>query len=281
MRCIIPNWPVGLRRAVLLSLAIAGCAPVAGGGALLGSLVVLAATVILSVLPGRASAAPPVSEPATAPSAPPAGRLTPAAPPAPARGPEGGPPPIRTCSGSWHTSCVQGRLHKDCCPKGARCNYAYAPYVDCGYGECAPGKDPAACAPRQPVVVAGKTDAADCRAVGGTWERACVASKPVMACIAPVPTNYTGPPPNPPFSECGDRCSTTGLRAACWPTRAELGKTPCKGTWRKTCVGARIAERCLPRPPTNYRGVFYPSTQFTECGADRCLPGTGRKDECR
>ncbi len=194
-----------------------------------------------------------------------------------AKGPPAPPPP---CDGYRHYSCNNGRIASSCCPKGAKCNYAYAPYVDCGHKTCVSGKNPGKCPDRHPRTVPA-ADKAACSSKGGSWQKACIARKVTDACITPMHTNYMGPPLNPPYKTCGDdRCTTNKLRDDCYPTRKEITDKECRGTWRKACIRATVTERCFPDPPTNYSGVFYKSTQYTDCGSGVCAVGTD-KSHCR
>lgn len=181
----------------------------------------------------------------------------------------GAPLPKPPCEGTEHESCQGGRIQVDCCPQGARCNYAFAPFQACGDGACVQGQDPGLCPPRE-AATQPAADEADCKAKYGSWEPACIAGKVTPACILPVPTNYTGPPPNPPFRTCGDdHCTTSPYIEACTPPRAE-GES-CLTGWTKVCLMGRLTERCLPF--TGARSIA--STQIAECGGGRCAIGTG------
>ncbi|MFT5432565.1 MAG: hypothetical protein ACI9OJ_003264, partial [Myxococcota bacterium] len=229
-----------LVRVVIASALVAGCAPIVGLGGWSGMLLVVGASLALGLSGTRSG---PLANDATA--APPVVSAHPAAGPV-----QGPPPPPPVCTGSWHSQCTNGVISKSCCPKNAKCNYAYSPHVDCGYNRCVSGHDVGLCPAPEPQVLHGTENKEACQNKGGQWERACAQSIAKEVCIAPVPTNYMGPPRNPKFQVCSqNRCTTGPVRSACYPTRKELantGKTECNGQWRKTCVEGKIAERCLP-----------------------------------
>ena len=241
---------------LLLALLAAGCAPMVGAGS--GGLMVLLATVLTLAIGVPAAIAQPPKDTAN-------------------KRAEGPPPPPPQCSGTWHSQCVDGRVKRSCCPQGAKCNYRYAPHVDCGFGRCVTGHDVGMCPSPEPQTLPSVKNETTCQNKGGSWESACVQGINKKACIVPVPTNYMGPPRNPKFFGCSDsRCTTGPVRAACYPTREEAKqrRKDCKTGWKKTCVQGQIKERCLPNPPTNYNGNFFKSTEYVDCGENRCVLGT-------
>ncbi len=175
------------------------------------------------------------------------------------------PPP---CQGSTHTSCSApppaagqrvsvGRITEACCPPGARCNYAYVPYTECGYGTCVYGRDPGRCP-------APGTSTYEKCADGDPKEKVCLNQKVTLACLMPYPTNYSGPPRNPPFRTCGgDRCTTSQFLDDCFANRAQT-KT-CAGTWTKVCVAGAVSERCVPEG--------HEASRFVKCGDGSCAIG--------
>lgn len=211
------SWACFLRTGVpvLLALSLVGCAPLVGAAPWLWS--VIGALAVASMLWVSAAApAAAVQPPDTAPIA----SNTPAATL------EAGPPPMPPpCTGTWHRTCVSERIQRECCPAGARCNYRAESFLDCGYDACTPTWDEAECPTREPRTTPAATEA-DCR---GDWARACVSGKVTMACLMPVPTNYTGPPRNPAFVECGDdRCAIGDLPGSCYPKRGEIEDAACR-----------------------------------------------------
>ncbi len=247
----------------LLATVFVGCAPAVGGGWMLALAVVAAALLGMAPLDARADAPPATSTPGVDYRA--------ARPPGP-------PPPRPPCDGWEHKSCRGGNIAVSCCPKNARCNYAYAPFVECGNGSCVPGKDRGRCPEKVPMTQPGVSKE---KCDTYHWQKVCLNNKVTEACIMPVPTNYMGPPRNPPFKRCSDqRCTTTDFRAACYPTKAETSECGRSRSWRKVCLMGKVEERCLPRPPTNFSGTFYPATQFVECPDKTCVVGTDKND-CR
>lgn len=250
-------------RFALLALLLVGCAPLVGGGSwLLGLLVcTLASALMLLGAPLSAQAdRPPPSSSEVRPG-----------------GPEPGPPPPKpVCSGWEHQSCYAGNIQTSCCPKNAKCNYAYAPFVECGPGTCAPGFDVGMCPEPQPrLSPKPATDQANC---GGNWAKVCSQGKVTNACTLRTPTNYMGPPTNPRFTECGnDRCTTSQFQEVCYPAKGEIKDKDCKWSWQKSCYRGKVTTRCIPDPPTNYSGVFYQTLQYVDCGDNRCAVGTDKK----
>lgn len=230
--------------ALAVCLVVSGCAPVVGltsWAGMAGTLVVLG----LLLLPGRSRAElPPMS----------VERVTP---------PGGVVPP--KCTGRWHEQCVDGRVSRRCCPRGAKCNYRNAPFVSCGYDTCVPGHDIGLCPEIQPRLAAPPgAKKEDC--TKGTWEKACVNKVVRDACIQYYPTNYSGTPYNPKFTTCGEnRCTTRPTPAACEPVKVD--GAVCSTSWAKTCLDGKVTERCLPEGT-------YPSTLYTEC-EDKCVVGKG------
>lgn len=192
-----------------------------------------------------------------------------------------GPPvPRPPCNGSESHSCSAprpkdgqrvsvGAITSHCCPAGAHCNYAYVPYTECGNGACVYGRDPGRCPAPQPSVDPAKT----CSTQG--MEKVCLGHKVTEACVMPVPTNYTGPSPNPTYRTCGDgRCTTSSFMEDCYPTRKEA--KACDGTWTKVCLGGEVSERCLPKTPPE--GVRWTATEFSKCKDGSCVMGP--EDAC-
>ncbi len=194
-----------------------------------------------------------------------------------------GPPmPRPTCEGSESKTCSAtqpragerislGHIGYNCCPPGASCNYAYVPFTECGHETCVYGRDPGRCPTRQPAVDpnARKDGEKTCK-YGGMPEQVCLNRKVTDACLLPYPTNYSGPPRNPPFTTCGEgRCTTSNYIEDCYPTRAET-KT-CDGAWTPVCLGGTLTDRCLPKaPPT---GATFAATEFAKCKGGSCAIG--------
>ncbi|MBT9559557.1 MAG: hypothetical protein IV100_26240 [Myxococcales bacterium] len=193
-----------------------------------------------------------------------------------------GPPmPRPRCEGSESTSCSAtppkagervslGRIGYNCCPPTAKCNYAYVPFTECGHETCVYGRDPGRCPTRQPVVdpSASKDGGKSCSY--GEPEQVCLNRKVTSACLMPYPTNYSGPPRNPPFKTCGDdRCTTSTFIEDCYPTRAETKK--CDGAWTPVCLGGQLTDRCLPKAPP--AGTTFAATVFATCKDGSCAIG--------
>jgi hypothetical protein len=176
------------------------------------------------------------------------------------------------CDGTESWVCEGGRMVKHCCPKTAKCNYRNPPHIDCGDGTCVEGGDEGRCVPPQAARMAAKSEA-ECTKEYGRWEPACVAHKVTKACVAPVPTNYTGPPTNPPYRTCrDDRCTTSRFIEDCHPARA-AAKT-CADGWTKVCLEGKVTERCLPAvpdPKSEYRAASY-----VVCGDGSCAVGADK-----
>ncbi len=225
----------------LLALAVAGCAPLAGAGTWLIAVVALAWLAV----PSRTQAGPPLPRP--------------------------------KCSGSETKQCSNGRITYHCCPANAKCNYAYAPFVECGYESCVPGQDLGRCpVPRTRSVPAKNAD--DCNVNHhGRWEKACIDRKVTMACIPGVPTNFSGPAFNPPFKTCGpDQCTTSRYVEDCYPTKAEA--TSCPGGWTTVCLQGRLEERCVPAATSLTKTVTGKPvvSEFVRCGEQTCAMGTDK-----
>lgn len=198
------------------------------------------------------------------------------------------------CSGYEARSCVDGRILEQCCPQGAKCNFESGPFVDCGAGLCTE-RDRGHC----PDPVAQLAPPGSC---GDAWELACVAGVVEKACIPPVPTNFTGPPLNPPFKTCGEwpgltapapgmACTTNALAERCYPAKAgaklaggqkppprqipaeACGVVPWGGyagvtaQWTEVCLDGHVVERCLPTRKDRAR---FESTRFAKLDGGRC-----------
>lgn len=182
--------------------------------------------------------------------------------------PGGAPMPPPPCDGTRVESCVGGSVHVTCCPAGEKCP-AVAEFRHCGDGRCVDGKDVGMCAPREVHSVVAPNEA-ECVTSGAAWVKACVKGRVAMACLPPVPTNYTGPPQNPSFVTCGgDRCSVATHPELCFEERS-ADDSACLGTWTKACVKGRISERCVPV----FKGAGAASIRaFSDCGGGRCVIG--------
>ncbi|MFO0745026.1 MAG: hypothetical protein U1F43_05025 [Myxococcota bacterium] len=189
------------------------------------------------------------------------------------------------CNGSETESCDGHRINRSCCPAGAGCNFEHPPYLACGGGLCVLGHDPGRCeAPVASTMPA--RDEADCKAQYGSWEPACIEHHVVEACLPPVPTNFTGPALNPPFTTCGkDRCTTHALAVDCQPTYFELwlaawpALPTCDGKWAEVCLDGQVETRCmlwsgdlLEKPPAPPRWVT--------CPDNSCAVGSDAKRAC-
>lgn len=188
----------------------------------------------------------------------------------PASASAGPPPPNHGCNGSTTAYCSNGKLSYHCCPPGARCNYRYEPYVDCGSGACVTGRDEGRCVPPQPQVAATKGDCPT------GWADACVNHQVTKACIAPVPTNYTGPSPNPAFRLVpGGRCTTSRFLEDALAVKGTPEAGDCKdGTWRKVCLYGKLAERCVPKAMPSTETLA--ATTYVDCPGQGCAVGKDR-----
>lgn len=184
-------------------------------------------------------------------------------------------PPLGVERGTAHHSCDGARIQTSYCPPGAYCNYRYMPFVDCGAGNCVIGADAGLCpAPKATTLAA--TSKADCK---GSWEPVCLDRKVTDACV---PKTQGRRAPNPPFVSCGaGRCTTSRFVEDCYPTRKELGKTACDGTWEKVCLLGKLEERCVPKTapaPSTSSVTPVPgsehATTYVSCGKGRCAVGT-------
>jgi len=177
--------------------------------------------------------------------------------------------PPMPCTGYEVTTCNGKRLVKNCCPRGAKCNYRNPAHIKCGHGTCVQGNDPGMCPSPKPVVTPAKTKA-DCRT--GNWAKACIDRKVTEACIMSVPTNYMGPGMNPVFQTCGaDRCTTHKLLEDCFPTKKELGKTKCDGKWEKVCLAGKVEDRCVPKA---HLKTSLPAKTYMSCKDGSCAVGS-------
>lgn len=249
---------------ILLLLLVGGCAPVVGLSGLPAVLGVgLLAGLGLWFTAERADARP-RSELLKRPASPGAGAAS-----AGACGAIYEPP----CDGWEHESCgPNGHIERDCCPKGAKCTFRTAPHQSCGDGACVVGQDPGMCVPREPRVT-GATTEVEC---AGNWEKACVSGKVTMACIMPVPTNYSGPTRNPSFRVCGgDRCTTGRFIEACYPEKGAM--SVCLAPWTRVCLMGRVTERCIL--PSAQRTAA--STAFVECDAPGTCAIASDKSACK
>ena len=177
------------------------------------------------------------------------------------------------CDGTETVVCHGGVLVKQCCPKGKKCNFRNPPHIACGNGYCAEGKDVGRCPAPQAATTAAKSEA-ECKGEYGDWAEVCVARKVTKACLPSMPTNFTGPPLNPPFRTCGpkdERCTTSQFIEDCHPVRGEV--TECAGTWTKVCLGGKVAERCLP---WTVRANPYTATQYVKCPDGSCVIGNDK-----
>jgi hypothetical protein len=180
------------------------------------------------------------------------------------------------CDGYEETVCQGGVISTRCCPKGKRCNFRNPPHVSCGDGYCVEGHDVGRCPAPQAQTTPAKSEG-ECKATSGSWEPACVGGKVTSACIMPVPTNYTGPRPNPRFTTCRqDRCTTSRFVEACHPARGEIADKDCPG-FTKVCLGGKVAERCLPFV---FGKKTYQAARYVECGDGSCAVGED-KQACR
>jgi len=189
------------------------------------------------------------------------------------------------CDGYEERSCDAGFVRTHCCPAGAKCNFDFPRFLDCGHGTCVVGGDRGRCPSPLPHTTPG--DAA-CAPDG--WELACVDRRVTKACIPPVPTNFTGPGLNPPFRACGDgrarltatpadftradvgaRCTTHILYEDCFPSRGEVLPRSCLGAWQKVCLGGKLNQKCLPAeaPPD-----AFPAKTWVTCDDGSCAVGT-------
>lgn len=239
-----------MRWTYLVVLLLAGCSPMIGAGAGFFGVLLVVGVAFLSYT--RASAEPGAAESSAA---------------------TGAPMPRPTCDGWEHKSCQDGRIKYSCCPKGAKCNYRYAPFQECGYEQCVPGNDKGACPAREPVIDAGKTQA-ECDKTSGQWAKVCANNQVKMACLPPMVTNYMGPPYNPSFRECGDnRCTTSRFIEDCYPNKAAEAK--CLTGWTDVCIEGKLTQKCLPLTARKSEA----STGFVKC-PDGCAIGEG-PEACR
>lgn len=195
------------------------------------------------------------------------------------------------CSGYEAQSCVDGRISTQCCPQGAKCNFENRPFLHCGAGLCTE-RDRGHCPDPHPSV----GPPGSC---GDDWELACVGGVVEKACIPPVPTNYMGPPQNPPFTTCGEgpgvtspavgmACTTNALPERCYP--AKVGAKPAEVTALPDKPGVPVravaprqipAKACGVVPWGGYAGITARWTEVCLDGqvVERCLPT--RKDGAR
>jgi len=173
-----------------------------------------------------------------------------------------------------HTWCNEyGQITKRCYPKSSRINFAYRPYVACGYDRCVPGNDPTFCPERQPRVNPNKTKE-NCGSYA--WQKACIKNTITEACIPRPPTNYGGPPMNPPYKTCetilGERCAIHADPLKCFPTQHELGDKSCEGDYafRTVCIDTRQIKICALTTDANVTA----RAEFKSCPENRCAaPG--------
>jgi hypothetical protein len=245
----------------LLVWLLASLATLAGGcaGGASGSLVALLVLVsaLLSMQRRAAAAEPVLDRPVDAP---------------PVVYPGGAPMPEPPCDGTRVESCESGHVRATCVPKGQKVQPP-APFVSCGYGSCVAGHDQSLCPVRETHAVAA-TDEETCKKAYGSWEKACVNERETMACIPPVPTNYTGPNPNVRYVTCsGDHCAPETHPELCFDRRT--GTTECAGPWQKACIKGRITEVCVPLVTMPFDTAKV--RPFTDCGEGRCAVGQGTK----
>ncbi|MFT7581002.1 MAG: hypothetical protein ACI9MR_002676 [Myxococcota bacterium] len=188
--------------------------------------------------------------------------------------------PRLACTGYETEYCQSGRLQKHCCPRNAKCNYtAPTPYMDCGNLHCVDGRDVGRCPAPTPKI---RQHGATADACGGAWQKACIDHVVQEACIAMVPTNYSGPSNNPRYVHTiGNLCTTHVLPSEGYPVKDWLIEPFCLGEWTKVCLDGKVSERCLPAPGKTAGEVgaskaptAFPAATFVRCEDKTCAVGS-------